>query len=586
MKKQSFLAGAIILTISGIVCKILGAIYKIPLANILGSQGMGFYYIIFPVYAFLLSFVSSCFTISISKKVSSAMAEGDFPMAHGYLKASLLLLTFLGVGLCMILIVLSRLIAYLQGIGNIYICYLIIAPSIIAVAIQSAFKGFFQGLQNMTPSAISQVVEEILKLTVGFSLASLLVEKSQLFGACGALVGILVAEVGTCVYFTVSYFAFKINNKSLFVHSRKHNLQGEPGILEKKENRDNCKGDNCSSESKTDKIGAKKKIISFFCSQNGSKKCQCKENPCKKPLCKLMGEVFANAIPFMLSSLVIPLSLVVDSFLIVNILKNMGFDKFFATALLGLNAGVVSTLIGLPATLSSSLCTTIVPYITYSIARGDISTTSQKICLALKLSIIVSLPCFFVFIFFSPKVINVLYSFDSVYEFNMAGTLLMISSINALYLSILQLTIAILQAFGKTYIPVVNLSIGLLFKVFFEFVLINIPYINISGAIISNIACYFVPSALNIVQIKKLVSLRPNLWQTFISPAISSIIMVAIIALCLIITTNFLSLKLATLLSFFLGGLAYLICILLFKTFLKEEKQDFLLFRTKKKSLS
>ena len=73
MKKQSFLAGAIILTISGIVCKILGAIYKIPLANILGSQGMGFYYIIFPVYAFLLSFVSSCFTISISKKVSSAM---------------------------------------------------------------------------------------------------------------------------------------------------------------------------------------------------------------------------------------------------------------------------------------------------------------------------------------------------------------------------------------------------------------------------------------------------------------------------------------------------------------------------------
>ncbi|MGN0798177.1 MAG: polysaccharide biosynthesis C-terminal domain-containing protein [Christensenellales bacterium] len=586
MKKQSFLTGAIILTISGIVCKILGAIYKIPLTNILGSQGMGFYYIIFPVYAFLLSFVSSCFTISISKKVSSAMAEGNFSMAHGYLRASLLLLTFLGVGLCMVLIVLARLIAYLQGIASIYICYLIIAPSIIAVAIQGAFKGFFQGLQNMTPSAISQVVEEILKLTVGFSLASLLVEKSELFGACGALVGILVAEVGTCVYFTVSYFAFKINNKSLFVHSKKCNLQEKPHSLEKNDNSIACKNKNSLCQSKLDKIGAKRKIINFFCSQNTSKNCQCKENSCKKPLCKLMGEVFANAVPFMLSSLVIPLSLVVDSFLIVNILKNMGFDKFFATALLGLNAGVVSTLVGLPATLSSSLCTTIVPFITYSIARGDVSATSQKICLALKLTVIVSLPCFFVFMFFSPKVINVLYSFDSVYEFNMASTLLMISSINALYLSILQLTIAILQAFGKTYIPVVNLSIGLLFKVLFEFILINIPDINISGAIVSNIACYFVPSVLNIIQIKKLVSLSPSLWRTFVSPAIASVIMVAIIALCLTFTTNYLSPKLATLISFFVGAVSYFVCILLFKTFLKEEKQDFWLFRTKKKSPS
>ncbi len=540
MKKQSFITGAIILTISGIVCKILGALYKIPLTNILGSQGMGIYYIIFPVYAFLLTFVSSCFTISISKKVSSAMADDNFSAAHKYFKASLLLLFTLGLGLSLVMIVLAKLISHLQGLSNIYVCYFIVAPSIIAVAVQSAFKGFFQGLQNMTPSAVSQVVEQIVKLTVGFSLASLLVGKSVLWGACGALVGILVSEIGTCAYFAVSYFAFKIKNKDLYTKNKQ------------KEGKKRVKND---IKAKAESQG------------------------------KLMREVFSNAVPFMLSLLIIPLSLVVDSFLIVNILKSMGFDKFFATALLGLNSGVVSTLVGLPATVSSSLCTTIVPYITYSIASGDMASVSQKICMALKLTIIVSLPCFFVFVFFSPNIIKILYSFESVYEFNVASSLLMISSINVLYLSILQLTIAILQAFGKTYIPVVNLSIGLLFKVIFELILINIPYLNISGAIVSNIVCYFVPCMLNVIQIKKLALLSPSLWQTFISPTISSIIMIGGIYASLLIITHVLSYRLSSLVAFVIGAIIYFVCIMLFKTFSKDERRAFTLFRLKKKSI-
>ena len=551
MKKQSFITGAIILTISGIICKILGALYKIPLTNILGSQGMGIYYIIFPVYAFMLTFVSSCFTISISKKVSSAMAEDNFSVAYKYFKASLLLLFIIGLGLSLVMIVLAKLISHLQGLSNIYVCYFIVAPSIVAVAVQSAFKGFFQGLQNMTPSAVSQVVEQIVKLTVGFSLASLLVGKSVLWGACGALVGILVSEIGTCAYFAVSYFAFKIKNKDLYAKCKQ------------KEKKTQLNSNNSSKNAKKSEI----KVVST------------------QPQGKLMREVFSNAVPFMLSSLIIPLSLVVDSFLIVNILKSMGFDKFFATALLGLNSGVVSTLVGLPATVSSSLCTTIVPYITYSIASGDMTSVSQKICMALKLTIIVSLPCFFVFVFFSPNIIKILYSFESVYEFNVASSLLMISSINVLYLSILQLTIAILQAFGKTYIPVVNLSAGLFFKVIFEFILINIPYLNISGAIVSNIVCFLVPCALNIIQIKKLVPLSPSLWQTFISPTISSGVMIGGIYASLLIITNVLSYRLSSLIAFIIGTIIYFVCIMLFKTFSKDEKHAFSLFRLKKKSI-
>ncbi len=589
MKKQSFITGAIILTISGIVCKILGAMYKIPLTNILGSQGMGIYYIIFPVYAFLLTFVSSCFTISISKKVSSAMADNNFFSAYKYFKASLLLLSLLGVVLSFAMIIFARLIAHFQGLSNIYVCYFVVAPSIIAVAVQSAFKGFFQGMQNMTPSAVSQVIEQIVKLAVGFSLASLFVGKSILLGVVGALIGILISEVGTCAYFMVSYFAFKIKNKNLFASF----AQKEHESWQKDENIC-CKTLNNTKEKpkKFKKIyignGNERKTLKLACNvvRSKYKKNKNKGNAnTSYSQTILMKEVFLNAVPFMLSSLIMPLSLVVDSFLIVNILKTMGFDKFFATALLGINSGVVSTLVGLPATVSSSLCTTIVPYITYSLASGDTKSVSQKICMALKLTIIVSLPCFFIFVLFSPNIIRILYSFDSIYEFNVASSMLMISSVNVLYLSILQLTIAILQAFGKTYFPVINLSIGLLFKVIFELIFINIPYLNIFGAIVSNIVCYFVPCALNVAQIKKFVQIVPNMWQTFISPAISSIIMVSGIYASLFIVVKFASNRLSSLISFLIGGILYLVCLFLLKTFSKDEKDAFLLFRLKKKSL-
>lgn len=553
MKKQSFLAGAIVLTISGIVCKILGALYKIPLTNILGSQGMGIYYIIFPVYAFMLTFVSSCFTISISKAVSAAVAKDDFSAAHKYFKASLLLLFLIGGGLCLVMFLLAKIISNLQGLSNIYICYFIIAPSIIAVAVQSGFKGFFQGLQNMTPSAISQILEQIVKLTVGFSLASLLVGRGVLWGACGALVGILISEVSTCAYFAVSYFAFKIKNKNLYASGH-------------------------TQQTKTLKTAGG--------AESGKYKCEnlTSERGKRTSQKECMKEVFLNAVPFMLSSLIIPLSLMVDSFLIVNILKSMGFDKFFATALLGLNSGVVSTLVSLPATVSSSLCTTIVPYITFSIASGNNAAVSQKIGLAMKLTFIISLPCFFVFVFFSPNIIKILYSFESIYEHNLASSLLMISSVNVLYLAVLQLTIAILQAFGKSYIPVVNLTIGLVFKVVFECVLIYIPSLNISGAIVSNIVCYLVPCLLNSIQIKKYAELRLNLWQTFAAPTISSAVMIATIFMSIQLFSRLFSFRLGSLFAFLAGAIIYFACILLFKTFSKEEKQSFLLFKAKKKA--
>jgi len=534
MKKQSFIFGALILSISGIICKVLGAFYKIPLANVLGAQGIGIYYLIFPVYAFFITFVSSSFTISISKSVSNAVAKNECGYAHRIFSASLLLLFLIGLCISFLLCILCKVLSSLQGFENAFVCYLIVAPAVVAVAISSAFKGFFQGLHNMTPSAFSQVINQIFKLAVGFTLAKLLIGSGVLFGTAGAILGITIAELLTCAFFVVYYLVFRKKNKKFFVKDNS----------EKTENTE-----------KTEKISC------------------------------VMKMVFKQAIPFTLSSIILPMSLVIDSFLILNILKSMGFEKLFSTGLMGLNSGVVNTLINLPSTLSVAVCMTIVPYISFAMSKNDYNSVKNKASLALKLTMLISLPCCIIYSIFSKQIITTLFSgsLQSVYEINVASSLLTISSINIFYLAILQLSTAFLQAINKSYVPVLSLSIGLVFKVIFEVIFISNPYMNIAGAVVSNSACYFVACLINILYFRKEFRISYSFYKIVSCPLIASVVATFCIFLSIKVCEGFFSIAVSTLLSLSLGILIYIFLIFLLKTFTKEEKDALIFSRFKKK---
>lgn len=518
MKKHSFVFGALVLAVSGVVCKVLGAVYKIPLTNILGSEGIGVYYLIFPIYAFLLSFISSSFVVAISKNVSSLCAKNNSKKAYEIFKSALLLLFALGLGACLLLVLLSKIIASLQGVEGAYLCYIIIAPSLIAVSVSSAFKGYFQGLHNMVPTALSQVIAQILKLAGGFALASIFVKNGIVFGAAGALVGISISEVVALLFFVIYFFIFKAKNKEYF------------------ENINNIK----ESSKKLDNI---KFIIK-------------------------------EAIPLTLSSIILPMSMVIDSFLIVNILKSMSFDKSFATSLLGINSGVVNTLIGLPTTICSGICMTVIPYITYALSNSNYIEVSKKTVLAIKLSLFVAIPCVAVFGLFSKEILRILYSssFKSLYELNFASTLLILSAINILYLTFLQLTTSVLQAINKSYVPVISLAVALIFKVVCEIALISIPYLNIAGAVMSNVVCYFVSSAINIVFIKRQIKLSFNFYRAILCPCLSTVFACLVVFSFKGIFNLFLSSNWSVLIALVVGAISYFILIFLLKGFSSEEK--------------
>lgn len=527
MKKQSFVFSAVLLAVSGIFCKILGAIYKIPLSNILGSQGMGIYYLVFPIYAFFLTLTSSSFTTAISKIVSKQMADNKKLLAYKTFKASLILLVFLGLIAGIFLSIFSYLIARLQGETNAYICYLIISPSILLVAIICAFKGYFQGLQNMTPTALSQVIEQLIKLSTGFVLASLLVKKGVVFGTTGALLGVTLSELFGCIFIVIYFFIFKKKHKNSF---------------------------NFSGASVEEKQSSLKPIV---------------------------VQVFKTSIPFTLSSVILPLSLVIDSFLIINILKSMQFNKIFATSLLGINSGIVNTLVGLPSTLSTAICMTIVPFISFALSKKDFESINQKTGLAIKLTMLIAVPCVFVFIFFSAPIIKILYSgsFANNYEFNVACSLLTLSSINVLYLAILQISTALLQSINKAYIPVISLAVSLIVKVVCEIVFINIPYLNIFGAVISNAVCYFVSSAINIYYFRKNININFSFYRAVVCPVLASVSMCLFIFLSILILQNFVGYTLTIILSFITGLIFYLVLVFVMKTFTRQEQLSLFNFK-------
>ena len=193
--KNSFLKGTIILIASSIIAKILGALYRVPLIGLIGTNGIGLFQLIFPVYALFLVISSNGLTTAIAKIVSVKLERNENSYIKKFVKSSLLFALIIGAISSTILILLSSLISKVQGYNEAYICYIAIAPSIIFVCLIAVIKGYFQGLQNMIPSSITQIVEQLSKLIFALVLAKILIKKGMIYGVLGSLIGISISEI-------------------------------------------------------------------------------------------------------------------------------------------------------------------------------------------------------------------------------------------------------------------------------------------------------------------------------------------------------------------------------------------------------
>ncbi len=190
MKKNNLVGGALILSVGSVLAKFFSAFYRIVLTRILGGEGIGLYQLIFPFYSLCVVFATAGLPMAISKVVLKHPNS-----QKQVVKKCLTFSVCLSLILTFILLVSSRGLATLQGQKDLTICYVILAPTIIFVSVSSVLRGYFQGKHNFTPSALSNVIEQFLKLVFGLVLTISLVSVSTLAAIIGAVVGIVLSEI-------------------------------------------------------------------------------------------------------------------------------------------------------------------------------------------------------------------------------------------------------------------------------------------------------------------------------------------------------------------------------------------------------
>ncbi|MDE6558161.1 MAG: oligosaccharide flippase family protein [Clostridia bacterium] len=211
MKKQSYLKGAIIISIGGFLSKLLGAVYRIPLVAYLGGEGMGIYQMVYPLYCILLTVSASGIPTGIARLISSGGHNGAERKAF-YLYG--------GIGLIgsLLMIAFSAPLAAAQGETEVLLCCQLLSPSVFFVAIISVVRGYFQGKGNMYPTALTEVLEQGVKVAAGIALAGLF-RGNIAKATAAAVIAVTLSEVITCCFAAALYLTERSKTKPLYKQS-------------------------------------------------------------------------------------------------------------------------------------------------------------------------------------------------------------------------------------------------------------------------------------------------------------------------------------------------------------------------------
>ena len=202
--------GAFILVVSGLICKLFSVLYRLPLTNILGIEGIAIYQMVMSLYSLATVFLSSGLTSALSKLISSARAKGEVLKIKGFLKIGIKYVFAVGLGLGFVMAIFSPFISKIQGFNSGQ-CYLIMVLLLPLGGLIGVYRGVIQGYENMTPTATSQIIEQVTKFAFGLIFAYLFGRQSPEAGVFGAFLGILISEMVAIIY-----LYFTLNKKVKF----------------------------------------------------------------------------------------------------------------------------------------------------------------------------------------------------------------------------------------------------------------------------------------------------------------------------------------------------------------------------------
>ena len=511
--QKSFVSGAVILGIAGLLCKIIGAFFRIPLYNLMGD-GMAYYEAVFPFYNFLLVISSSGIPNAISRTVAEHVAVGDYDGAKRVFRKAQILLLGIGLTTMLAMFFLSGPLSTVVSTGEgTRFSFMALSPALLFVSVMCSYRGYLQGLQSMTGTAVSQLVEQIVKLIAGLALAAALLPYGTEYASMGTLIGTSLSELMALIIIMLIY-VFKKRTIPAQALPAGHDQEAERHIIR---------------------------------------------------------NLVIIAIPITIGAAIMPITGIIDSSMIMPILLRTGFTYEAARMRFVAFRTNVATIINMPAVFTSALAMSLVPAIGAAKKREDMAEVRSIPLTGIKLAMVIGIPCAAGLFVLSTEVLDFLYDI-STERLEIASMLLKIECVGVVFLSLVQTLTGIIQGIRKQWIPMFNLAIGAVVKVALMLSIMRIPSINIYGAAIATVCCYATAGLLDLFFLIHELRLSINIWDLFLKPLVSSLVMgVAVYACKCLLSTFCHSVTVITLISVICGIVVYAVLLVLFKAFNRED---------------
>lgn len=516
---ERFVKGAIILSFAGIIAKIVSAFYRIPLVYFVGDEGIGYYQTVFPVFSILISAGFIGIPNALSKLIAEEIAVNNYKAAKQTFKNTMIISLILGLCISILMIFGAKSLIELMGWneGTKYVIWGF-ALSPIFVSISGVIKGYFQGIQIMYPTALTQIIENSTKVIIGITLVYLLLAKeTSLPIAVGG------AAIGTSIGFIISALFM------IFIY--------------------NAKG---------------KKYVTENIANN---------NYNNIPFLNQAVQIFKLAIPVSIAAAVFSIMNVIDSFTLFNGLAKIGYDNKYATEIIG-QMGKSYSVINFPLSISVALSISIIPAISESAAINNYEELKIKIKQGLKLAIVMALPAAVGLFMLAKPIMTMLYpTSPDGYIY------LQTFSICLVFMIIGQTVAGILQGISKQNVPIIALALAIITKLILNYLLIPTSLEGI-GAAIASIIYYIVFLVVNYGVLKKHISFQLDKSTFFLKPFLATLAMLIgiyfmfpgiLLLLSKIGISKGLGNALSTLITVIIGAIIYFTLLIRLKTFTKDE---------------
>ena len=506
MSGKSFVKGAVVLSVAGIMAKCLGALYRIPFARIASDECGAIYALVYPIYNLLLALSTAGIPLAISKLVAEYEEQGKSGMSLRILKLSLLLLASIGIVVAVALFISADWIATtVWEVPGAAISIRVITPAMIFTCIQAVFRGYFQGMQQMVPTALSQITEQFVRVTVIFAALFLLMPYGDEVTAAGATFGATVGSGMALALMLTIFFLYrkKQKNNPLWI-SRMDDL----------------------AESISNS--------------------------------QVLKKVVALAIPIAIGSLVLPVMQSIDSILVLSRLQAGGLS--LDTSLVEFNylGNCVQPIINLPFMITTAVAASLVPNISEALAMGQNEKVRVTFANAMQLAILIVLPATVGLMTLATPIMELLYDKPG------AGVAMFWSAAVVLVVGLYQISAGTLQGMGKAMVPMYSLLIGAAIKILLTFTLTAMPAVGIRGAAIGSVIGFAVAAGNNVYQVSRKIgwgwlSSRYHVVKPLISVVVMAVLVLASYSgIYMLLDSN----GLATLASIAIGGCAYFAVLL------------------------